>query len=418
MSPVARKPGPFRILMCTTSTIVHPGQSTYAKEFCKRGCEVLHVNFHNIPKDREAHIRDVAKYRENMNDYPTFTLVPCEMKEFAAPRKRFYHRFQPPARLTDEAEEAIAKFQPDVIYAYDLWAVGMAYHIRIAPRLLYFSDPDFQVRWYHSKYAIQEDWRNILRLPVWLMRCYRYMQYYRLVCTGERSVFVLAKHAINVLAKIGIQARYLPYTWPVAERKLDCNAVVKADKPTFMFYGGLGALGSRSALHLLLEKIYPLLVKLWGAGGFRVYICGKLQLPDWAAKLVEGKAEIEYLGFVDDLSLVMEQCHAAIFPVDVPVGNRIRVLSAMNAGILIIAHAMMGRLNASLVDGETCYLAETPEEFVQKMKCAVEHPEEAPRLRMNARKEYDENYSPAGGGGAMYRRLLEAAGWNPNGTPP
>ena len=85
------------------------------------------------------------------------------------------------------------------------------------------------------------------------------------------------------------------------------------------------------------------------------------------ANLIADNPEFQWLGFVPDIDSVITACHAVLFPIDVAVGNRSRILTALCKGALVIAHRNVALGNPALVDGRTCALAATPEEFIDRM---------------------------------------------------
>ena len=144
----------------------------------------------------------------------------------------------------------------------------------------------------------------------------------------------------------------------------------------------------------MIEKLYPRLLRLWGSGGFQILIAGSRQLTPWAEREIADRPEFKYLGFVDDLDSLMSSCHAVIVPIDVPVGNRSRIVTAMAKGTLIIAHKNTSLGNPDLIDGVTCYLARNANQFAQRMQQAVECPRQVEDIISNARHCYERRFHP------------------------
>ena len=144
-----------------------------------------------------------------------------------------------------------------------------------------------------------------------------------------------------------------------------------------------------------MDEIYPILVEEFGAGGFRIVICGRGELPAWARAEIDARPEIEFEGYIADLDGVMDQCHALLAPIDVPVGNRTRILTAISRHLLVIAHCNTALGNPDLRDGETCYLASTASEFAQKIRLAAENRMQTERIVETAYRTYVQNFDPA-----------------------
>ena len=145
---------------------------------------------------------------------------------------------------------------------------------------------------------------------------------------------------------------------------------------------------------MLLTELYPRLVRMWGPGGFQLFLAGTKQPADWVQAAIQQKPEIKFEGFVDDLVGFMGRCHAVLVPIKVPVGNRSRILTAMAHGALVIAHRNTALGNADLVSGENCLLAGSADEFLQHMRLAVEAPARAAAIAQNGRQVYERRFAP------------------------
>jgi glycosyltransferase involved in cell wall biosynthesis len=92
-------------------------------------------------------------------------------------------------------------------------------------------------------------------------------------------------------------------------------------------------------------------------------------------------------------------------PIDVPVGNRSRILTAMAMRALVIAHANTALGNPALVDGETCYLASDAEGFVRAMAEAVDNPVRRMTIIDRAFRCYDQRFRPERATSRLAERL-------------
>jgi glycosyltransferase involved in cell wall biosynthesis len=208
------------------------------------------------------------------------------------------------------------------------------------------------------------------------------------------SVVVSADSSRRHLQRIGVEATYLPYPWPDAPGCEGTAATESPQVPSFLFLGTLTGLGSRSAFHFMLDAVYPEAVRVWGRDGFRILIAGARGLPQWVERELGRRPELKYLGFVEDIVRVMRTCHAVLVPIEVPVGNRSRILTAMSAGVPVVAHENAALGNPDLLDRVTCYLARDGRRVVDGMRRAVENPEEAARIAREARARYEAHFMP------------------------
>ena len=298
-------------------------------------------------------------------------------------------------RLRDEtladARRVVADFRPDASFGLDLIA-GWAARGAPGRRVVWLGDLRFQSAWYHALYEAKERRAAALQLPLALVRAGAWRRAYRRALEDADAVIVSSKSSEGRLAKLGVASEYQPYPWPAAATVGQARHL--PETPTFLFLGTLQALGSRSAFHFLLRELYGRLVQRWGRGGFRIVIAGRGQIPAWAARLLETTPDLEHVGFVDDIDALLRSVHAAIAPISVPVGNRSRILTALAAGTLVVAHENAALGNPDLVDGETCYLAAGADDFAERMARSVEAPAEARAVAERGRALYEARFRP------------------------
>jgi hypothetical protein len=79
-----------------------------------------------------------------------------------------------------------------------------------------------------------------------------------------------------------------------------------------LFFSTLSYQPNYEAVAFIADEIYPRLMKK--NQKFRVLICGK-NLPETIKQKLEGKAEIQYLGFVDDINEYIDGSDVMINPI-------------------------------------------------------------------------------------------------------
>jgi glycosyltransferase involved in cell wall biosynthesis len=282
-------------------------------------------------------------------------------------------------------------FAPDAILAFDLPAAWAFEGVEAPARIVWAGDLMFDVTRHHALYAAREDWRRWPHALLRLVVARNWRPVYARVMGAASGVVASSASSVAKLAELGVRSEFQPYPWPdpgaLAER-------APPAKPRFVFFGNLAALGSRSALHFTLDAVIPHLRAIWGAGGFEIAFAGTGAPPAWAAAAFARTPEATELGFVPDLGATLARAHAAIAPIDVPVGNRSRILTAMAYRVPVVAHANAALGNPDLVDGETCFLGADAREFAARMRLVVEAPAEAERVAAAGRRAYETNYAP------------------------
>ena len=335
----------------------------------------------------------LEEYTISMEEPGAFQVISCRSELLISSNKwSFYVNTNGLQETLDKIEE----FNPDIVVCFDFLCACVVDQITASVKVVWLGDLKFQTVWYHTLYSAKEQAKEAWRLPIAWTSVLRWKLLYRKVLRKSDAVIVSSKSSEVHLSRLGISATYLPYPWPNAERDTADRAVppICDTVPTFFFFGSLVGLGSRSAFHFLIKRVYPRLIKLWGAGGFRIYISGIKQLPEWVTLEVDDKKEFEFLGFVDSLHDWMMRCQAVIVPIDVPVGNRSRIVTAMACNALVIAHKNAALGNPDLIHEETCYLANNAKEFVACMERAYHSEIERTRISKNARLCYENRFEP------------------------
>lgn len=379
-----------------SSGVPHPteGASTvlfwhYITGLRAAGFEVLHVI---LAQPDNANPKQLEEYRALAQDAGIEVAV-CHDVSFVEEQR---HRIDLRSGSLGPGIDAVEAFRPDLTFCLDVEA-GWAASVTPGPRVVWLGDLRFQSLWYHALYSVRERPANVRHLPFALARRLVWRRAYRRALQGVATVIVASKSSEAVLRRLGVHAVYLPYPWPSPGSESARRTGVGESPPalpTFLFLGTLHALGSRSAFHFLFRRLYPRLVRRWGPGGFTILIAGRGELPGWAVDALRERVELVHVGFVEDLAGLLGRVHAAIAPISVPVGNRSRILTALAATTVVVAHENAALGNPDLVDGETCYLARDPDEFVERMVRCVESPTEARAVATRGRALYLSRFHP------------------------
>ncbi|ABD06239.1 hypothetical protein RPB_1529 [Rhodopseudomonas palustris HaA2] len=305
---------------------------------------------------------------------------------------------------TEDAHAAANAFQADLVIAFDILPAWFATTITAPRKLVWLGDLNFETTYYHGLYNLQEHpWQIVTFAKYWLA-ARNWRRVYADVLAQFDEVLVSAASSVKQIAGLGLSNHsYRPYPWPVNDAPVAPHA--KPAVPTFMFFGNLVGLGSRSALHFMIAKAYPKLIRHWGPNGFRILIAGRGNIPSWFASAIADKPEFVQVGFVEDLPATLMACHGVLVPIDVPVGNRTRVLYAMSQGALVIAHRNVALGNPALVDDQTAALAGDGDAFVARMRRAFEDEAWARRIGEAGQRAYRENFHPDRAAGDFMARV-------------
>jgi glycosyltransferase involved in cell wall biosynthesis len=410
-----------RVVICS-SGIPHASRGAsvvlffhYIRAIVEGEWQVLHVILPGKGEGGPA----LQGYIEEMSRYGDFTAIECAIEQ-----PLFLGRWSGQVRATAlpaSVERKIAEFAPDLFFCLDISCAALMRNSAAGKRMVaWLGDLTFDTVWYHNLYDARENPLAYLKLPLTTLRREGWRQFYRATLDGAAAVIASSISSVEKLAALGIRSEYLPYPWPVDLPVPGADRTMRAKTPSFFFFGTLSALGSRSAFRFLVDKLYPRLLALWGAGGFVIYICGMRELPGWVGEALRSRQELVFKGFVDDLDQLGRSCHAMLAPIDVPVGNRSRIVTAMAYGWPFIAHANTTLGNPDLSSGKNCFLAADVEQFVEHMRFTVEQPDAALALGQAARASYERTFSPRIATGMMLERMQAAltAHADQAGSPP
>ena len=335
----------------------------YLEGLRNAGYNVLHLLV-----TTSAFSEDLRAYRQHIETPGQFKVLPV-LKEKLIKSGRFTH-FIDATELKVHYSE-VSEFNPDVSLCLDFPCAWAVQGWDIGRRVVWLGDLYFENYFYHAKYALQEGNGTRIQWILSYWHSYLWKRIYKRILSVFDFIVVSSGSSVQSLEALGLRSVYLPYPWPSEPPQVRPK---KCTRPTFFFFGNLVGLGTRSALHRLIEDIYPRLISDYGSGQFEIRISGYGDLPYWFSAMISDKPEVRYLGFVDDLDAVMGESHALLAPIDVPVGNRSRILTALAKRMLVIAHNSTALGNPDLVDGVNCYLASTTQEFIDRLKRAVNDP--------------------------------------------
>jgi glycosyltransferase involved in cell wall biosynthesis len=376
----------------------HSGASTVLFYYYIKSVKNAEFNTRNILLIQPDNMNEehLATYLTKMNSPNKFEVIPLIFNKQIIEETHFNCKLNP--IICAKVICHLDNFRPDVILCFDLLGAWLASKVGYATKIAWLGDLNFQTQWYHALYFVKERYYPYYKiLPfiiiTWL-KCKKWKKIYIDVLSQMVSIIVSSKSSEIKLSQLGLHSTYLPYPWPNFVNHNDLETTNLRLKPTFLFYGTLKALGSRSSFHYMIYKLYPKLLQLWGSKGFRIIIAGRGGLYTWIEKEFVRRPEFEYIGFAEDLTELMKTCHAVIVPIDIPVGNRSRIITAMANDILIIAHKNTALANPDLIDGKTCLLAKNVSEFVSKMKQAVRCLDKNNYIINNAKQVYLNKFYP------------------------
>jgi len=294
-------------------------------------------------------------------------------------------------QLNNELINKIKSINPEKILALDITAASFAKQIFNNNIFVWLGDLNFSTTWYHFYYNFKNKVIFYLYFFAAKILVHKWKIFYKEVLENTKNISG-SNANIRELKKIGIKSSYQPYPWTKIHKKLN---IKKKSIPSFIFFGNLVGLGSKSAMNYLIKNIYPKYQEIWGVNGFKIYICGSYDLEFKLKKKIKSMKNLIFMGYVKNLNSLVSSCHGCLFPIDVPVGNRSRIVTALGSGWPIIAHKHTAIGNPALKNGYNCYLAKNENQFGLFSKMLYKKRKLNDTISKNAIKTYNSTFNPS-----------------------
>jgi glycosyltransferase involved in cell wall biosynthesis len=161
----------------------------------------------------------------------------------------------------------------------------------------------------------------------------------------------------------------------------------RPDGDTLLFFGSLGYAPNLDGILHFLDRIWPAVLARRPAT--RLEIVGPGAPP---ALLARRSAQVELIGFVEDLRPRLAGAAAVIAPLRLGGGTRLKILEAMAMGRPVVSTSL-GAEGLEVRDGEELLLADEPAEFAGAVVRLLEDPRLGERLGRAARARVEQRYS-------------------------
>jgi len=223
-----------------------------------------------------------------------------------------------------------------------------------------------------SVYA-QSQWKKLLDYEIEVLKKYKVY-----ITTSEKEKELISayydKAEIEVIEN-GVDTEYFS---PGVRDDASPNIVFTA---WFKYYPNVkAAIDFTNNIFPEIKKVIP---------EIKFYIVGK-EPPERVKKL--GKTEgVVVTGYVDDVRDYMKNADAAVIPLQIGGGTRLKILEAMSMKVPVVS-TVLGAEGLSVKDGENILIAKSDEEFVSKVINVIKDKQLAEKLSANGRKLMVEKY--------------------------
>ncbi len=264
-----------------------------------------------------------------------------------------------------------ARNRPPIVYD----AFNAEYQLQ---KRAFQTDSGNPSRWVAALYSLAQ-WRRLASYEKWL-------------CSAVDAVTAVSKEdkeAILTLtpeAKVTVVPSGVDIDLYTPERSKPVGAGSPRPK-TILFTGTMDYRPNIDAIKWFCTEIFPVI--LTQAPDVHLDIVGRDPAPS-VRRLAGPKVTV--IGEIEDDLPYFRQADVFVLPMRYGGGVRLKLLQAMSCGLTVVSTSA-GLEGVSVRDGENVMVANDSKEFADKVVQALENPELAATIGMNARKTVEESYS-------------------------
>ena len=327
----------------------------------------------------------------------------------------FYFSY-PTARLAREVEQHLGRLSPDAIFIYHFDALASACRVSVAPKMVGVGDPshlpDYH-RWRLTRPAIGPTY--LLRTVSMLFRRALQPRMMRTMMNFCESAGAFAAHHAEWYREAGVgHCNYLRTPvpdnvgsdWIKRRRESSDDGAFKV-----VLIGHLRGIATISGLQLFAREVLPILESELGPGRFQVHIVGGHQPPAYLEHLLD-RPSVIMRGHVEPADEEFLSAHVVVVPTPIPLGIRVRILSAWSFGSCVVCHTANAKGIPEIADGENALLASTGEEMAAQILRALRDAELRSRLQLGGRRTFERSFTIQEAGGRIVDELERISGKN------
>ena len=230
-----------------------------------------------------------------------------------------------------------------------------------------------------------EETNNIIKKMYLKCEYEKLKKYEKKVCKHINKVILLSEEDKKALVDSdynGENVHLIPISVDTEYVKTRKN--IKARKNNILFMGTMSWLPNEQGILWFLENVWSKLQE----DGYKLYIVGK----NPSNEIIKYKSSsVIVTGYVDDINEYIEKCDFCIVPLFIGGGMRVKILESMAKKIPTIS-TTVGAEGISVKDGINILIANTPDEFIAKIK-ELDNDELYNSIIENASKIIYEKYS-------------------------
>jgi glycosyltransferase involved in cell wall biosynthesis len=316
---------------------------------------------------------------------------------------------------TDAVAEAVEETGADVVYAYHWEAVAATRSLRgRKPRFATVVDLPQLSSWYRWRSTPGRLTRAGVSRLVWLQARLRRLPplLVELLNECEASGNFAAHHAAWLRRRGAAGCAY--YHTPIEDRPggrwRDARAEhPRGGPPRLLLIGHLRGASTIDGLKLFAEGVLPPLERELGPDGVEVRLAGGYEPPDHLRRALE-RPSVRFLGHLERPDDEFAAADALVVPTSIPLGTRVRILSAFSFGCPVVAHEANAMGIPELADGENSLLGRSADDLAGAVLRLARDPALGRQLESSGRATYERHFAPPVAAAAVETTLRGLAG--------
>jgi hypothetical protein len=305
----------------------------------------------------------------------------------------------------ERVRDLVATIAPEVVFSYHVEALA-ATRLLDTPRFVALGDPPHLPAYYRWRL----DWpssRALRALPSLSARMrHQPTMLVQLLRECRLSGAFAAHHAAWLRSQGVVECDYL--RTPVPEPVGPLWQTPDNTKPKLLLLGHLRGAVTIEGLRLFASETLPRLERELGADGFETRIVGGYELPVELRRLLDHPSVV-LAGHTEDAEQELRGANCVVVPTSIPLGIRVRVITAFSVGCPVVAHEANALGIPELVDGETGLLASSGSRLAEQILRLVDDDELAARVGTGGRATYEQSFAPGVAVGEILARLERVA---------
>ena len=286
---------------------------------------------------------------------------------------------------------AVEETGADVAFVYHWEALSATSGLRI-PRFGAVGDPPQLSQWYRFREELPDPraLRRVIRLQSQLRLQPALLV--RLLNECEASGAFAAHHAAWLRRHGAKDCRYLHTPVPDvagAEWREQRDRGLAA-RPTVLLVGHLKGVVTVEGLERFAKDVLPRLE----AEGFEVRIAGGYEPPPDVARAFD-RPNVRFLGHVEGAEDEFRRAHALVVPNAIPLGIRVRIVTAWSLGSCVVSHTANANGIPELEHGSNALLADSGAGLAEQIMLAARDDDLRRRVESGGRATYERAFTPA-----------------------